>query len=146
MIKAAKYFRISELVSPIVFEKFGNKAWRFIDPKLIETLDFLRYSFGKPMVINDWKWGGGFTQRGLRENICPITKLKTTMNELYLSAHVFGKAADFHVKGYSTEYIKKQIVLLKAGIPHPIRMERETNGWIHIDMMTGNSSKIIKYF
>ena len=53
----SKYFKIYEFVSPEVYKIFGDKAWQFIDPRLVETMNFLREVFGRPITINDWWWG-----------------------------------------------------------------------------------------
>ena len=90
----SKYFKIEELVCRHVYEKFGDKAWMFIDDRLIETLNLLREKIlGVPMIINTWKDGGGYSQRGLRCNRCQIVREKTSP---YLSAHILGKGVDFN--------------------------------------------------
>jgi len=44
------YFEIEELVSKAVFDKEGENAWRFFDPRLLETMLFIREYFGKPIM------------------------------------------------------------------------------------------------
>ncbi|MGL4307545.1 MAG: hypothetical protein ACRCRV_01475 [Cetobacterium sp.] len=54
----AKYLKIQEVVSRGVYEKYGERAWAFMDKNLIETLDTLREFFNSPIYINDWAFGG----------------------------------------------------------------------------------------
>ena len=98
-----KYFKIEELVDKTVFEKYGESAWKFIDKDLLACLLVVREGIGFPMTINNWKWGGNFSQRGLRHNMSSLVKNKT---KLYLSAHIFGKAVDFDVQGMSAVFEK----------------------------------------
>ena len=141
----SKHFKIYELVSPRVYDAFGEKAWMFIDPRLIATLDILRDAFGRPITINDWAWKGVLTQRGLRENVCDIVTSKTIQDQLYLSAHSLGMGADFDVDGYTGQYIRDQIKLLSSSLPYPIRLENDVP-WIHMDVMTYNQDDNIYFF
>ena len=54
-MKKSKYFKIQELVCPEVYKNYGEQAWMFIDPELIETLDIIREKIlNKPMIVNNW--------------------------------------------------------------------------------------------
>ena len=84
-MKKSKHFKIQELVCPEVYKKYGERAWMFIDPELIETLDIIREKIlNKPMIVNNWASGGGYTQRGLRCNICQLVRDKTKNGKLYV--------------------------------------------------------------
>ncbi|NLK49022.1 MAG: hypothetical protein GX294_00055, partial [Candidatus Cloacimonetes bacterium] len=87
----AKHFDIREFVSPAVYQKYAAKAWWFLDPRLIETADYLRSIFG-PMIINDWMWGGSFRHRGLRSALDPQAPRGD------FSLHRFGRALDAHFR------------------------------------------------
>lgn len=137
----SKYFKIYELVSPAVYIVHGEDAWKFIDPRLIKTLDFVRELFDVPITINDWWWKGEMTQRGLRENISDIVVTKSSQNILYLSGHVLGMAADFNVKGYTAEEVRKMLVTVQDDLPYPIRLEDDVL-WVHIDMMNIGEEKV----
>jgi len=141
----AKHFKIYEFVSPEVYKTFGDKAWQFIDPRLIETMDFFRDVFGRPITINDWWWNGKFTQRGLRENICEIVKNKTLKDQLYLSAHLLGMGADWDLEGYDAKFTRMEIVNLSPSLPHPIRIEKNVD-WIHTDVMVYKQKRNIYFF
>ena len=110
-MKKSKHFKIQELVCPEVYKKYGERAWMFIDPELIETLDIIREKIlNKPMIVNNWASGGGYTQRGLRCNICQLVRDKTKNGKLYLSAHNFGKAIDATVEGMTAEEARRLII------------------------------------
>lgn len=91
-----KYFGIKELVSPIVYEKWGGQAWMFFDPLILMDADIIRETWGRAIIINNWASGGTLKQCGLRSNLDQIVKDKTKANSLYLSGHVLGCAFDFH--------------------------------------------------
>lgn len=132
--KLKAYFEIHELVDEEVFEKFGEKAWRFFDPRTLETLLILRENLNKPITINNWKWGGSFSQRGLRHNQSDLVRNKTS---IYLSAHIRGCAIDLDVKYMTANEVRQWIVDNSDLFPHKIRLERKLRGnyisWVHID-------------
>ena len=145
-----KHFSIEEFVSPAVYQRFKEDAWRFFDPRLIETMAFIRKQLASPITINNWKWGGVYTQRGLRENISPIVSSKTTEGKLYLSAHVLGMAVDFEVKGMAAEEVRKWLSDNSELLPHPVRLEHKKDGkpihWIHLDVATtGDKGKVYMF-
>ena len=72
----SKHFRIEELVSEKVFKKYGQKAWEFIKPEIILFLDEIREYYGKPVIVNNWLYGGELKQRGLRTNKDEIVEKK----------------------------------------------------------------------
>ena len=135
-----QYFGIYELVDKATFDKFGDTCWQFADIKLLETLLFIRKGLDKRITINNWYWGGGFSQRGLRTNICDIVKAKTNKNQLYLSAHVLFKAIDFDVRGMTADEVRQWIVNHIDELPHKIRLEHKINKtgktitWVHLDV------------
>ena len=133
-MKKSDYFNIRELVCPDVYRKFGEKAWVFIDERLLDTLHVLREKvFARPMIINNWAAGGNLTQRGLRCNLCPIVREKSQAGQLYLSAHNMGKAADITVEGLSADEARRLIERCRILLPHPVRIERDV-AWLHIDV------------
>lgn len=136
----SKYFKIEELVCRHVYEKFGDKAWMFIDSRLVETLNLLREKIlGVPMIINTWKDGGGYSQRGLRCNRCQLVREKTAP---YLSAHVLGKGVDFNATGMTSDQVRSAIVKAQVLLPYPVRLERDVS-WVHLDVYdSGNGNKV----
>lgn len=132
-MKKSEYFELYELVSPEVYKKYGERAWVFIDPRLIDNLDWLRKELGVPITVNSWFWEGAFEQRGLRENTSSIVKGKTAKGVIYLSGHVLGMAADFDVEGMEAMDVRLWIIKNKRRLPHPIRLEDGVN-WVHMDV------------
>ena len=141
------YFIIQELVDPTVYNKYGEMAWKFIDTRLLECLLIIRQELDSPISINNWFYGGNFTQRGLRHNMSPLVASK---DRLYLSAHIFGKAVDFDVSGMTSVEVRKWIVDNPQKFPHKIRLERNLGGkpigWVHLDIMSDDSKPKIYQF
>ncbi|WP_426711441.1 hypothetical protein [Cetobacterium sp. SF1] len=137
----AKYFKIQELVSRGVYEKYGERAWTFMDKNLIETLDTLREFFNSPIYVNDWAFGGALQQRGLRANKDPMVIGK---KDYYISAHCLGKAADISIKGYSSQEVFKVILENSNRFPHIKRIEdiNSTPTWVHIDLLDNGKNGI----
>ena len=135
-----EYFNITEFVDKETFEKFGDRAWMFMDIRLLETILFIRRKLDRKITINTWLWGGKFSQRGLRTNICSMVKKKTNLNRLYLSAHVLGKGIDFDVEGMTADEVRSRLVQKAQELPHPIRLERkfvstgQSISWVHLDV------------
>lgn len=129
----SKHFIIQELVSEKVWVKYSETAWQFIDPRLLITLDYIREAFNRPITINDWNRLGNFEQRGLRTNLDAIVKRRTNQNKLYCSAHCFGQAADFDVKGLTAEEVRQWLIFNSDSLPYPIRLEAGVN-WVHLDV------------
>ena len=147
MSKIKEYFGIEELVDKTVFDKYGEVAWKFMDELLLDCLLIIREELGKPMTINNWKWGGQFSQRGLRHNMSPMVKKK---NYMYLSAHMFGKAVDFDVKGMTAVEVREWIVANEDKLPCKVRLEKNMKGkpisWVHLDIMSDPSKPKVYQF
>ncbi len=141
------YFSIKELVDEQVFNKFGNGAWRFLDPLTLECLFIIRHNLKKSITVNTWAWSGNLSQRGLRHNMSEMVKSKKTP---YLSAHMFGKAFDFNVKGMTACEVREWIVKNADLFPCQIRLERNLNGepisWVHIDTIQNESNPKVYLF
>lgn len=138
----SKHFRIEEFVSKAVFDALGEKAWALLDPRLIQTMDLIKEVVGdRSVTINNWLWGGSFSQRGFRENTSQIVTDKTKAGKLYLSAHTVGMAADFDIKGFTAEQVRNLLVLLECTIPYKIRLEDGVS-WVHLDVRDDNKEKV----
>lgn len=141
------YFSIKELVDKEVFERFGDRAWQFLDPLTLECLFIIRHNLKKSITINNWAWGGAFSQRGLRHNNSPMVKKKT---KAYLSAHTMGKAFDFDVKDMTATEVRQWIVDNADLFPCQIRLERKFNrrdiSWVHLDTFQNESKPKIYLF
>lgn len=138
MFYKCKYFKIQELVSPGVYNKYGEKAWEFFNPLILKDLDYLRELFGVPITINNWCYGGGYKESGLRANKDNIVKEK---NDYYLSAHCLGNAFDIKVKNHTPKQIF-DIILKNQKDLNITRIEDiETTGklgYVHIDITNIN--------
>jgi hypothetical protein len=132
-MKKCVHFKIYELVSEQVFDKYGQKAWRFFDPRLLETIDWIREKLGKPITVNDWRWEGDFDERGLRCNMDDLVRAKTNKGDIYLSAHVLGMATDFDVEGMTAQEVRDWLVEHQDELPYPVRLE-EGVSWVHLDV------------
>jgi len=142
-----QFFKIEEFVSKTVYDRYGEKTWKFIDYRLLETIYIIRRTLGLQMKINNWHSGGRFSQRGLRENTSSIVKNRTIHTKLYLSAHCFGKAVDFDVKGVEAEKVRMWIQENEDILPYKIRLEHINTKtglpitWVHLDIMPNVDQK-----
>ena len=130
MIIKPTYFDLEELVCHDVFKKYGEFAWNFLDPRLLLNIERIRARIGRQIIINNWRSGGDFSQRGLRCNLCSLVNSK---KELYMSAHILGKAVDFNVDGMLAEEVRVWIYENKRLWPYPMRLERDVS-WVHLDV------------
>lgn len=144
--KVNRFFGIKELVCKHVYDRFGEGSWQFLDERLLETLYTIRLYLDKPIIVNNWAKGGAYDERGLRCNVCPLVREKTSLEKVYISAHLQGKAVDFHVPGMTSEEVRSFIKEIRLQLPYPIRIERDTDGWVHIDMRNDNPSEKIVMF
>jgi len=133
------YFLIEEFVSQKVYNKHGERAWKFLCPRLLHTMLIIREGIGKPITINTWHKGGSFKQRGLRSNLGYIFMSKFKKGVLYLSGHVLGRAVDFDVKGVEAKDVRDWIDLNADKLPYKVRLENRMKGkqinWVHLDML-----------
>lgn len=104
---------------------------------LAGTMEAVREIVGKPIAVHCWI-------RPVRANLAhPANTDRTHDGEDYNalvrgwqnSMHIFGRAVDFHVKGYPGEAGCREI--RKRILPHldalGLRMEDVDGGWVHLD-------------
>ena len=140
------YFDIMELVCPHVYNAFGDRAWQFIDDKLLETLLVVREDILKVgITVNTYHKNGIYDERGLRCNLCEIVMGKTKANTCYLSAHVNGAGIDFTARGMSAEMVRVKIKANENLLPHSIRLERDVT-WVHMDIYDYMNGRKINEF
>lgn len=151
-MKKSKLFDIKELVCQDVYERDGDVAWRYFRPILIDFLDWFREMINRPVYINNWKWGGDKTQRGLRCNLCSLVASK---KKLYVSAHMLGAGIDFNVKGMDPDevrnWIKENAHRFFSIYPRytpTIRLEsdRLAPTWVHLDFYEHDNPGIVYEF
>lgn len=138
-MKITNNIYLEELVSKDTFSKFGDKAIWFIDPRLPILLQKIRDHFGKTIMVNNWKQGGQFNNRGFRT---PNSGVGGS-----LSQHIFGRAADFNIDGVNDAEVDDELVkkfeLFKPYGLTTIEDKSFTDGWTHVDMRTTNSETIL---
>ena len=139
------YFDLEELVCKHVYNKYGQFAWSFFDPRLIETIDWIREAIDRPIYANNWDMKGKFSQRGLRCNQCSLLKKATLDQVVYMTAHVRGQALDFDIPGMLAEEVRKWLVDHRYKLPHKIRLEKDTS-WVHLDVACTNDEKVNLYY
>ena len=133
MIYKCKHFNIKELVSPLVYKKFGEFAWRFFDEDILKDLDTIREYYGASIVINDWAWGGSFKQCGLR---CNRDDIVASKKDVYCSAHIMGKAFDLHGGNNQKLYTNIEFLIKNNRLKKIRRIESPQTTkytWCHID-------------
>ena len=126
----SKNFILQELVPPEIYHQFGEKAWQFLDPRLVSLADYVREFFNKPMTINNWDSGGTMTLRGFRP---PATAIGGN-----LSQHKFGRAIDININDMSAQAVYKAIIDNKADfMAHNLSTVENINAtptWCHLDI------------
>lgn len=134
------YFGIKELVSPIVYEKWGERAWMFFDEDVLRDLDTIRETYKSEIIINNWATGGSLKQCGLRSNMDELVKSKKT---LYLSAHCLAKGFDLHCRYGHNQKLWQHCynLILHKKLKKFRRLEniKATTGWVHIDGFQADS-------
>lgn len=132
----SKHFMIQELVPKHVFAKRGTKAWKYIDERLIASIDTLKEHFSTgSMTINNWYWNGDRHWSGLRTPDSP------DYNET--SMHSMGKAVDCIFSDYTAEEVRLYILSNKGFFPYIKGME-DTVSWLHIDVRNEDELKLFQ--
>ena len=138
-----KYFKIQELISPIVYNKWGDMAWMFFNPEVLKDLDTIRETYGSPIVINNWSVGGNLRQCGLRSNMDEMVKAKKT---LYLSAHCLACGFDLHASNGNNkalwQHCSHLIINKKLKMFKRLENLKDTPTWTHCDAFQTNSGII----
>lgn len=129
----SKYFKIHELVPEHIFIKYGESAWRFIDSRLIESIDTIKERFPNGTItINNYKWKGNRKWSGLRTPDSPYYS--------ETSIHSLGGAIDAIFSAYNIETIRQDIRRNPKVYPH-IKGIEDGVSWLHID--TRNEDKLV---
>lgn len=121
-----KHFDINELVDSKTFEKFGEGAWMFFDPRALISLDAIREFYGVPVTVNNWPYGGSLQYRGFRPRNCDVGA--------EYSQHRFGAAFDCDVKGVPASTVRKDILANKDTRFRLINCIEDDVSWIHFDV------------
>lgn len=126
------FFDLRELVDPEIWLEYGDSAIWFLDPKIIEFLNFSRKRYNKPITVNNWHYehvGKAFSERGFRT---PQSATGAT-----LSQHRFGRAMDYNVRDMTPNEVRADIMkhqddFMQAGIT-TIEDGAFSPTWVHAD-------------
>ena len=132
----SKYFKIFELVPEHIYKKYGEGAWKFIDPRLIEMIDLIKEHFNKgTMTINNYYWKGNRYWSGLRTPESPYYR--------ETSQHSFGRAIDAVFSAYNTNEVRE---FIKNNIDHfkYIKGIEDNVSWLHIDVRNEDNLKVFR--
>tara|TARA_R110000868_G_scaffold139805_2_gene354915 strand:+ start:4729 stop:5271 length:543 start_codon:yes stop_codon:yes gene_type:complete len=131
------YFKIYELVGPFAFKIHGERAFKFFSTDSLNMLLITRKGINRSITVNNWYFGGKFSQRGLRSNLQNLFRQMFLSRKLYLSGHVLGEAFDFDVFGMDAVSVRNWIIENQHLYPFKIRLENLKNGvpisWVHMD-------------
>ncbi len=130
-----KYFSITELVSPDVYEARGDKAWSLLDDRALKTLDTIREKFG-PTTVNSWSWNGPRKWSGLRTPDSPDYRK--------YSQHTYGRAFDCIFKDTTAEEVREYILANQEEFPHIGGIELGTS-WLHFDTRNNEGDTIFTF-
>jgi len=117
------HFKLEELVSPGVFKTYGERAWEFLDDKLLREIDKVREYFDVPMTINNWHTKGTRVASGFRERGC--------MTGAECSQHRFGRAVDIICSIPARELRCK--IMEKNRLFENITTLEDDVEWLHMD-------------
>ena len=121
----SKHFKIHELVPKKMYRKYGDKSWRYVDVRLIETIDILKEHFNLgTMTINNYFWGGNREWSGIRT--------PDSQNYSYGSQHSYANAFDIVFSDYSAEEVRNYIIENKNVFKYVKGMELDVS-WVHLD-------------
>jgi len=131
----SKHFRLEELVPKELFNKYGEKCWDFLDPRLLESIDTVKERFPEGTItINNWLWNGNRNWSGIR-----------TPNSSYYSQssmHSWGKAVDMIFSKYSPDEVRQDIIDNPDIYPHIKGLELDIT-WVHLDVR--NRKELLKF-
>lgn len=122
-----EYFKLEELVHPDYIERFGQRAWLFLQPAALRSLDQIRERFG-PVTVNNWASGGTRKYSGLRPLFGGVGAQH--------SIHRFGGAFDCVFRDTSPIVVFDYILANRLEFPEITRLEdaRHTRTWLHFDV------------
>jgi len=119
-----KHFKVYELVDQQTYALLGDNAARLFKKGLLKDIDSLRENLDRKITVNDWYWGGRFSQRGYRS--------RTSDTGGLTSQHRDANAIDLVVEGMTAEEVRIHIKQNREKYPSVNRLE-EGVSWVHID-------------
>lgn len=138
MIYRCKHFKIQELVSKEMYNRYKNnqwKLWLLFDKRILEQADLHRERYGR-CYINNWVWGGTLQYCGFREPSC--------LEGSDISQHRYGRALDLHFTDWDLKDIRDTLIKdCIAGINKTITGIEKDVDWLHIDVR--NSKELMLF-
>jgi hypothetical protein len=137
-MKVSENFSLVEFVPKSIWDKYGTFSTRFIDKQLPIMAQGVRDFYKTGVTINDWSWGGGYSESGFRD--------PNTSTGAPLSSHKRGMAIDIKVKGVESSQVYKDVVgqwdiYFKAlGVTS---IEEGTVGWTHLSCEWTNINELL---
>lgn len=123
-----RFFKVQELVPPAIYEARGEQALALLDDRVLLTLDQLRVQFGV-CTVNDWLWGGQYSQRGLRT--------PEAVEYSPTSQHSFGRAMDCHFAKVEAAEVRQWLLSHGDQCVHITFLEDDIS-WLHFDVRNGD--------
>lgn len=146
MIYKPKHFSIDEYIYPELYHEYKakNQLWKLnqsMDERVLITNDRIREFVNTSVTINDYRWGGIFTESGLR----PFG----TDTGSSLSTHKYGRASDlkFYSKQWTPEKLRnhmKDIGCFEPGFKQ--RTDKEAYPFVLINRIEWPTNKIMSWF
>lgn len=146
-----KNFSAYELVNEATYNNHGNASTQQFDRELLVFIDTLHGALAKffkdsvSIVVNDWKWGGRFDDRGLRN---PSYYGSMEAFDSSRSMHKYGSALDFDVyvdgKRIDPNVIRGWIINHRD-LPwvYPITFIEDGVNWVHVDTRPTDNNLLI---
>lgn len=122
----SKYFKLHEFLPKELYEKYGERGWRYVDERLIITMDILKEHFNLGTIqINNYYFGGDREHSSIRTPSSPYYSVG--------SMHTYARAIDFVCSDYSAQEVRNYII----GHPHVFKYVRGLElgvSWVHLDI------------
>lgn len=145
-MKISKNFCTEEFLSEMMHDDLiarGLNPQKYVNKDLVMFCEWLKSKCNNAdVIVNDWKWGGRYTDSGLRT--CDMTQYAT------YSQHRYMKAVDVKVDGYSVSEIRQLVVdnfiyLKKIYGITTIEKIDKTPTWNHIDTRWTGSNYLYEF-
>lgn len=159
-IKVNSNFYLDEFVDPYTYFNYDDHGLQFVDERLFDQAQLLRYLYGKPVYINTWwkyyiekkdKWDINHIIERIEESrtLRKWSGIRTSRCDIgsRLSAHKLihtGKGMAIDPKGNELKFysiIKEHAeVFYKLGLRR-LESIKHTPGWLHMDLLERNTIK-----
>lgn len=130
----SKNFILQEFLPDYVYNRFGEKGIWLIDPRIISLAQAIRDFYNRPVIINDWYYGGNQYAPGKTYNHSGYRAPSTRIGATY-SQHKFGRAIDIKIRDLHPNTIRHDLrtnfaLFSTYGLT---TIEKDTPSWVHCD-------------